>query len=187
MPTLPKGTLKLRYILDQLNLSTHNELICADFGCNVGGFTSELIKRGYQKVHAIDTGYGALDWKLRNDERVVVRERTNALHLESTEKFDLIVIDMAWTKQEKSIPVALKHLTPKGAIVSLLKPQYEEPSPKYKKAKIFSEEEARQVAYKTFSKTVCPTHKKSLFHSPIQGGEKRKGSFEFWLVIEPKA
>ncbi len=101
--------------------------VCADFGCNVGGFTDCLLQRGASKVYAIDTGYGELAWRLRKDERVVVMERTNALHCEIPELVDLVVADMAWTPQSKFLPVAVKWLkpAPAGKIVSLLKPHYE--------------------------------------------------------------
>jgi 23S rRNA (cytidine1920-2'-O)/16S rRNA (cytidine1409-2'-O)-methyltransferase len=101
--------------------------VCADFGCNVGGFTDCLLSRGAAKVYAIDTGYGELAWKLRRDSRVVVMERTNALYCVPPELVDLVVIDVAWTPQELSLPAAVKWLKkpfPIG-IISLLKPHYE--------------------------------------------------------------
>lgn len=101
-------------------------LECADFGCNAGGFTDCLLKSGAAKVIAIDTGYGMLDWKLRNDPRVDVRERTNVLHVAApTAGVDLVVLDMAWTRQRHSIPVALRWLRPAGQIIALIKPHYE--------------------------------------------------------------
>ncbi len=101
-------------------------LVCADFGCNAGGFTDCLLKNGALKVIAVDTGYGMLDWRLRNDPRVEVRERTNALYAQAPpDKVELVVIDMAWTRQRHSIPAALRWLRPNGQIVSLVKPHYE--------------------------------------------------------------
>ena len=99
--------------------------ICADFGANVGGFTDCLLQRGAAQVYAIDTGYGTLAWVLRKDPRVVVMERTNALHAEPPDPVDLVVIDMAWTPQHLSVPAAARWLRPGGRIVSLLKPHYE--------------------------------------------------------------
>ena len=99
--------------------------ICADFGCNVGGFTDCLLARGAAKVYAVDTGYGALAWRLRTDPRVVVLERTNALHTAAPEPVDLVAIDVAWTPQRLIVPAAMKWLAPGGRIVSLLKPHYE--------------------------------------------------------------
>jgi len=100
-------------------------LLCADFGCNVGGFTDCLLRAGAKKVYAVDTGYGELAWKLRKDQRVVVMERTNALYVEPPEPVDMVAIDVAWTPQELIVPAAMKWLRPGGKIVSLLKPHYE--------------------------------------------------------------
>jgi 23S rRNA (cytidine1920-2'-O)/16S rRNA (cytidine1409-2'-O)-methyltransferase len=91
----------------------------------MGGFTDCLLQRGAARVHAIDTGYGMLAYKLRTDARVVVMERTNALHAPAAEAVDLVVIDMAWTPQRLAIPAALKWLKPGGKIVTLVKPHYE--------------------------------------------------------------
>ena len=102
-------------------------LICADFGCNVGGFTDCLLQRGAKRVYALDTGYGALAWTLRKDPRVTVMERTNALHCSPPAMVDLVVIDVAWTPQERIVPAAMGWLRPgaPGGVISLLKPHYE--------------------------------------------------------------
>ena len=99
--------------------------VCADFGANAGGFTDCLLSRGAAKVYAIDTGYGALEWKLRIDPRVVVMERTNAMHVELPEKVDLVVIDVAWTRQRLILPSAKRVMKPGGRVVTLIKPHYE--------------------------------------------------------------
>ena len=102
-----------------------DELVCADFGCNIGGFTDCLLAHGAAKVYAVDTGYGTLAWKLRKDPRVVVMERTNALYADPPEGVDLVTIDVAWTPQKLSVPAAAKWLRPAGRIISLLKPVFE--------------------------------------------------------------
>lgn len=121
-----RGGLKLHHALTEFRIDPRG-LTCADFGCNVGGFTDCLLRAGAAKVYAIDTGYGALAYSLRTDARVVVRERTNALHAEppAGEAIDLIVIDLAWTPQKLCIPAALRWLRPEGRIISLVKPHYE--------------------------------------------------------------
>jgi len=118
-----RGGLKLEAAIKAFDIDC-TALICADFGCNVGGFTDCLLAGGAAKVYAVDTGYGTLAWKLRKDPRVVVMERTNAL-LEAPEAVDLVVIDAAWTPQKLSVPVAAKWLKPRGRIISLLKPVFE--------------------------------------------------------------
>ncbi len=115
---------KLDHALDEFELDVAG-FECADFGCNVGGFTDCLLSRGAAHVTAIDTGYGVLAWKLRSDERVTVHERTNALHAEPTASVDLVVIDLAWTPQRLALPAARPWLKPDGRVITLIKPHYE--------------------------------------------------------------
>jgi len=82
-------------------------LVAVDLGANVGGFTDCLLQRGVAKVYAVDTGYGVLEWKLRQDARVEAMERTNALHVDLPEKVDLAVVDVGWTPMARIVPVAL--------------------------------------------------------------------------------
>jgi 23S rRNA (cytidine1920-2'-O)/16S rRNA (cytidine1409-2'-O)-methyltransferase len=99
--------------------------LCADLGSNVGGFVDCLLQRGASKVYAVDTGYGTLAWKLRKDSRVVVMERTNAMHVALDGPVDLVTIDVAWTPQRHILPNAVKLLKPQGSIITLIKPHYE--------------------------------------------------------------
>lgn len=115
---------KLAFALDHFKVAVEG-LVCADLGCSTGGFTDCLLQRGAAKVYAIDTGYGVIDWKLRNDPRVVVMERVNAMHVALPELVDFISIDTSWTKQRLVVPHALTLLKPGGVILSLLKPHYE--------------------------------------------------------------
>jgi 23S rRNA (cytidine1920-2'-O)/16S rRNA (cytidine1409-2'-O)-methyltransferase len=119
-----RGGDKLAHALSLFSLNPKNK-ICVDLGCSTGGFTEVLLQAGATKVYAVDTAYGVLEWKLRKDDRVIVMERTNALHVELPEKCEVAVIDAGWTRQDKIIPVALKLLHPAGEIVSLIKPHYE--------------------------------------------------------------
>ncbi|MCK4375729.1 MAG: TlyA family rRNA (cytidine-2'-O)-methyltransferase [Candidatus Brocadiae bacterium] len=123
-----RGGLKLRYAIEHLALNVRG-LVAADFGCNIGGFTDCLLKKGARRVYAFDTGYGALHWKLRNDHRVVVMERTNAMHVALPERVDLVVVDVGWTRQRHILPNALRQLSERGFILSLFKPQYEADRP----------------------------------------------------------
>jgi 23S rRNA (cytidine1920-2'-O)/16S rRNA (cytidine1409-2'-O)-methyltransferase len=99
--------------------------ICADFGSNVGGFVDCLLQRGAARVYAIDAGYGQLDWKLRNDPRVVVMERTNAMHVVLPQVMSLVTIDVAWTRQRNILPAARRLIASSGRVISLVKPHYE--------------------------------------------------------------
>ncbi|MGC9454281.1 MAG: SAM-dependent methyltransferase, partial [Phycisphaerae bacterium] len=98
-----RGGEKLASALDAFEISVEG-LVCADFGSATGGFCDCLLRRGARRVHAVDTCYGQLDWKLRTDPRVVVHERTNALHAEPAEMVDLATVDVGWTPQRLIIP-----------------------------------------------------------------------------------
>ena len=115
---------KLEFALQEFKISV-KDLIIADFGSSTGGFVDCLLQNGAKKVYAVETGYGTLDWKLRNDPRVVVMERTNAMHVMLPEKVDLITIDTSWTKQKNILPNAFANLKPDGKVISLIKPHYE--------------------------------------------------------------
>lgn len=115
---------KLEAALNEFNVDPKG-LVCADFGCNAGGFTDCLLQKGAARVYAVDTGYEMLDWKLRNDARVIVLERTNSLHVKLGELCNLICLDLGWTTQTKALPNTLLNLKPQGMIISLLKPHYE--------------------------------------------------------------
>ena len=124
MEFVSRGGIKLEHALQTFGLDVAG-LICADLGCSTGGFTDCLLQHGAAKVFAVDTGYGVLDWKLRKDPRVVVKERQNAMHVELPEKVDVVVIDCAWTRQRHILPSAKRLLKPRGRIVTLIKPHYE--------------------------------------------------------------
>jgi 23S rRNA (cytidine1920-2'-O)/16S rRNA (cytidine1409-2'-O)-methyltransferase len=118
--------------------------ICADLGCSTGGFTDCLLQRGAVKVYAVDTGYGVLEWKLRNDPRVVVMERTNAMHVKIPEAVDLVTIDVGWTRQRNILPSAQRILKPGGRVITLVKPHYEA-DPSLLRNGILPEEHLEQV------------------------------------------
>ena len=120
-----RGGEKLQAAIVNFQLSIVN-FVCLDVGSSTGGFVDCLLQNGAAKVYALDTAYGELAWKLRNDPRVVVMERTNVLYLQSLpEQVDLVTIDAGWTKLELILPVIKKFLKPNGQIIALLKPQYE--------------------------------------------------------------
>jgi len=123
-PFVSRAGLKLDHALQTFQLDV-TAFVVADLGCNVGGFVDCLLRRGAARVYAVDTGYGALDWTLRKDARVVTLERTNAMHVALPEKVDLVTVDVAWTRQCKILPNARKLLKPGAAVVTLIKPHYE--------------------------------------------------------------
>lgn len=154
--------------------------ICADFGSSTGGFVDCLLQNGAEKVYAVEVGYGTIDWKLRNDPRVVVMERTNAMHVELPEKVDIITIDCGWTKQEKILPNAKANLKEGGAIVSLIKPHYE--APEFVRKGLLMEEKAEEVLERTKMKIQeLGFEIKGLVESPIVG--EKGGNKEYLLLI----
>ena len=123
-PFVSRAGQKLDHALAAFGLDVTG-LVCADLGCNVGGFVDCLLRRGAARVYAIDTGYGVLDWKLRKDPRVVVMERTNAMHARLPEAVSAVTIDVAWTRQRHILPAARAMVRADGWVVSLIKPHYE--------------------------------------------------------------
>ena len=122
-----RGGLKLAAALDTFHLNVDG-LIALDIGASTGGFTDCLLQCGAQRVYAIDVGYGQLAWKLRNDPRVVVLERTNIRyldHLPDGALADLAVIDASFIGLSLVLPPTLRLLTPQAQIVALIKPQFE--------------------------------------------------------------
>jgi 23S rRNA (cytidine1920-2'-O)/16S rRNA (cytidine1409-2'-O)-methyltransferase len=115
---------KLAFALKSFNFDVSG-LICADFGSSTGGFVDCLLQHGVKRVYAVETGYGLLDWKLRNDKRVVIMEKTNAVYIELPEKVDLITIDAGWTKQSVILPSAYKNSKDDGRVISLVKLSFE--------------------------------------------------------------
>lgn len=127
-----RAGLKLSHALDSFQIVVAS-LVCADLGSNVGGFVDCLLQRGAAKVYAVEKGYGVLEWQLRKDPRVVVMERTNAMHVKLPEPVSLVTIDVAWTRQRNILPAAARILAPAGSVVTLIKPHYEAPRALLKK------------------------------------------------------
>ena len=124
---ITRGGDKLLAALEHFQLDMHG-LICADLGSHAGGFVDCLLSRGASRVYSIDTGYGILAYRLRKDSRVVVMERTNALHAVLPEPVNLVTIDLGWTPQGKILPHVATLIRPGGWVLTLIKPQYEAPS-----------------------------------------------------------
>lgn len=119
-----RGGAKLSFALDHFRINV-TDLVCADLGSHVGGFVDCLLRAGAKKVFSVDTSYGTLAWKLRKDDRVVVLERRNAMHVTIPEKIDLVTADVGWTRQEKFLPNVATMLGFGGRVLTLIKPHYE--------------------------------------------------------------
>ena len=120
-----RGGEKLDAALDELRLDASGR-VCLDIGSSTGGFTDCLLQRGAVRVYAVDVGKGQLEWKLRNDARVVVMEGINArVGVAIPEPVDLIVADVSFISLRLVLPPSLTHLRPDGDVVALVKPQFE--------------------------------------------------------------
>ena len=171
---------KLQFALESFKFKV-KDLMVADFGSSTGGFVDCLLQNGASKIYSIDTSYGELAWTLRNNLKVVVMERVNAMHVKLPEKVDLITIDTAWTKQILTIPNALINLKNDGQIISLIKPHYEAPKEYLKKGRL-QDEYVEEVLNKTKNDIFAAGGKVTdIVESPIVG-EKGKNR-EFLALI----
>ncbi len=126
-PWASRGGLKLAHGLDHFAIDPEGR-VCLDIGASTGGFTDVLLTRGAARVYAVDVGHGQLAWKLRQDPRVVVLERTNARHLTAgqvPEPVELIVCDASFISLETILPAPLALTAPEARLVALVKPQFE--------------------------------------------------------------
>lgn len=185
----------MQYALEVFDLDVAG-MRCADFGANVGGFTDCLLQAGAAHVTAVDTGYGTLAWKLRQDPRVGVMERNNALHAAPPGggRFDLVVMDMGWTPQRMCVPASLRWIGRAGRIVTLVKPHYElvgEEKP-WLSAGVLSVDDAAKVADRVIAEmpTLGVRVVASTLSPVVGGGGKTKGNAagnREWLALLERA
>ena len=122
-----RGGLKLEAALRDFQIEVYGRT-CLDVGASTGGFTDCLLQNGATKVFAVDVGHNQIDWRLRNDPRVDVREGVNARYLTPEDfphKFDLVVMDVSFISVTKVLPAIVPLLAPGGSIITLIKPQFE--------------------------------------------------------------
>ncbi len=127
MPFVSRGGLKLAAALDHFKIEVANKA-CLDIGASTGGFTDCLLQRGAARVVAVDVGRGQLDWKLRQDSRVELRENVNARYLspdDFTQRFDLVVADVSFISLTKILPVIPPLVQKPASVITLIKPQFE--------------------------------------------------------------
>ena len=126
-PYVSRGGIKLAHGLDHFAIDPAGA-VALDIGASTGGFTDVLLQRGARRVYAVDVGHGQLDWRLRQDPRVVVRERCNARYLgraEIPEPPDLVVCDASFIGLTTVLPAALGLAAAAAALIALIKPQFE--------------------------------------------------------------
>jgi 23S rRNA (cytidine1920-2'-O)/16S rRNA (cytidine1409-2'-O)-methyltransferase len=189
-----RGGLKLHHAFEAFGFDPAG-LLCADFGCSTGGFTDCLLQHGARCVHSIDTAYGEFAWKLRTDDRVVIHERSNALHLEPPGEvieaggIDLGVIDLGWTRQSRALHAAARWLKPDGRILSLVKPHYEADKADLGEGGILEHDRAEEIAvWVRDSLGELGYSVLDWTKSPVLGGKMKKGKLKGkgnpeWLVL----
>ena len=179
---MSRGGEKLQGALDVFNMNDFSGKICADVGASTGGFTDCMLQHGAKKVYAIDVGYGILHWKMRNDERVICMERTNARYIEKLDdEIDFISIDVSFISLDTILPVSKNWLNKEtGEIIALVKPQFEAGKEISAKGKGVIRDPAvhKSVLTKTITTAIANGLRiKGLTQSPILGQREIKNFF----------
>lgn len=186
-PYVSRGGYKLEKALQEYPICLQ-DCVCMDIGASTGGFTDCMLQRGAKKVYAIDVGTNQLAWKLRQDERVICMEKTNARYLtkqQVPEQVDFISVDVAFISLTKILDVAQTFLKEDGEMVCLIKPQFEAGRDKVGKHGVVKD----PLVHKTVIETIlqfakqCNCNLYGLTYSPIKGP---KGNIEYLLYCGKK-
>ncbi len=185
-----RGAYKLLHALDVFPVDPSGK-ICLDVGSSTGGFCQVLLSRGAKKIYSVDVGYGQLAWQLRNDERVVVMERTNARNLgpeRFSEKIDLVTIDVSFISLTKIFPAIETLIAPGGRIICLVKPQFEAGREKVGKNGVVRDLSVHNkvlTELADFIETKSHLDLLDIAFSPIKG-PKGNIEFLFYISVETK-
>lgn len=183
-PYVSRGGLKLAGGLSAFSCDPAG-MICADIGASTGGFTDCLLQNGASRVYAVDVSYGQLDWKLRQDPRVIVIERFNARKISRTEipdPLDLAVLDSSFISLTRLIPPLLPLFTDSVRIIALIKPQFELPRDKIPTGGVVTDPTHHEEAIakiQSFARDLGLTCR-GVVRSPINGP---KGNTEFLIHL----
>lgn len=190
-PYVSRGGEKLAKALAEFEISVQDR-VCLDGGISTGGFTDCLLQAGAKRVYGIDVGYGQVDWRLRNDPRVVLRERTNLRHLTPDDLYtpdrprpDLGVVDVSFISLTKVLPALQQLLNPPRELVLLVKPQFEVGREQVGKKGVVREpqQQAGAIVQVLQSAQELGWHYRGLTWSPLLGPA---GNIEYllWLSSE---
>jgi len=187
-PYVSRGGLKLKKAIDTFELNL-TDAVAMDIGASTGGFTDCMLKHGAKKVFAVDVGYGQLDWKLRNDTRVVNMEKVNIRYLDFDridKDLNFISIDVSFISLNLVFPIAEKLLMPSGNLVCLVKPQFEAGREQVGKNGIVRD---INVHYSVIKNVIEYANRYNmdpfgLTFSPVTGA---KGNIEYLLYLRKKA
>ena len=180
LPFVGRGGYKLRYALAEFGILLSGRQ-CLDIGASTGGFTDCMLQNGARKVYAVDVGYGQLDWKLRNDPRVVCLERTNARYLTTDqipESLDFASIDVSFISLKLIFPALYDLLREGGEVACLIKPQFEAGREKVGKKGVVRDSAVHREVLEHFLEYAKDNHFTVLgiTYSPIRGPE---GNIEY--------
>ena len=183
-----RGGEKLAAALDAGSIDLR-DAVCLDVGCSTGGFTDCLLQRGAARVYAVDVGYGQFDWRLRQDPRVVLIERTNIRYLERSaipELIGLTVIDVSFISLTKVLPPIMQFSTPGARVIALIKPQFEVGKGQVGRGGVVRDEEQRQEVLQRILRFAADIGLRTLksTDSPIKG---KKGNQEHLAIFEVTA
>lgn len=179
-----RGGLKLEKALNEFPLTVEGK-ICMDIGASTGGFTDCMLQNGAKKVYSVDVGHGQLDWKLRNDERVVCMEKTNFRYMQPQDIDDVLdfaSVDVSFISLTKILLPARRLLSAQGEMVCLIKPQFEAGRDKVGKKGVVREKKVHEEVIRkilVFARQVG-FHVLDLAFSPIKGPE---GNIEYLIYI----
>jgi 23S rRNA (cytidine1920-2'-O)/16S rRNA (cytidine1409-2'-O)-methyltransferase len=184
-PYVSRGALKLEKAFKAFNLD-FKDLICMDIGASTGGFTDFMLQNGVSKVYAVDVGYGQLDWKLRNDPRVVNMEKINIRYLDPQkipERMDFISIDVSFISLKLVFPIAALLLKEQGNLVCLVKPQFEAGRDKVGKNGIVRDPEVQiEVLHRIAGYAIARgLAVQGITYSPVTGA---KGNIEYLFLLK---
>jgi 23S rRNA (cytidine1920-2'-O)/16S rRNA (cytidine1409-2'-O)-methyltransferase len=188
-PWVSRGGIKLAHGLDHFNWDV-TDAVAIDVGSSTGGFTDVLVAHGAEKVYAVDVGHGQLAWKLRQDPRVVVFEKTNARFLTTEhipEPLDWVVCDASFIGLEKALPAALALTKPQATLVALIKPQFQVGKELVGKGGVVRDPELHRQVCETIQawiESLAFWSVVGITESPILGPE---GNKEFLLVARKNA
>ena len=189
MPYVGRGGLKLEKALAQFSICLEGKTVL-DIGASTGGFTDCALQNGAAKVYAVDVGYGQLDWKLRQDPRVIVREKTNAryLALETLgEQADFVAVDVSFISLDKIIPILPALMKKQGSGVALIKPQFEAGREQVGKKGVVRDPLIHNRVLEKINGAIRANGFSAygLTYSPIKGPE---GNIEYliWFGLEPE-
>ncbi len=183
-PYVSRGGLKLEAALHGFGISAQGR-VALDVGAGTGGFTDCLLQHGAVRVYAVDVGYGQLAWRLRQDPRVVVLERTHIRRLDPARlvpRPDLATIDVSFISLRLVLPAVLQLVAPRAVIVALVKPQFEVGKGMVGKGGVVRDSFLREEAVRTVQTAALALglERAGLMPSPLQG---QKGNVEYLLYL----